>query len=41
MAKLPFRPTPFFADKNKAFWRLQLHGWGGRGDPALDCEHRE
>jgi sensor histidine kinase YesM len=29
MAKLPFRPTPFFADKNKAFWRLQLLGWGG------------
>ncbi len=29
MAVLPFRPTPFFADKNKAFWRLQLAGWGG------------
>jgi sensor histidine kinase YesM len=29
MAKLPFRPTPFFADKNRAFWRLQLLGWGG------------
>ena len=26
---LPFRPTPFFADKNRAFWRLQLLGWGG------------
>jgi two-component system LytT family sensor kinase len=26
---LPFRPTPFFADKNRAFWRLQLFGWGG------------
>ncbi len=29
MAHLPFRPTPFFADKNGAFWRLQLIGWGG------------
>ena len=29
MAVLPFRPTPFFANKNKAFWRLQLVGWGG------------
>ena len=27
--KLPFRPAPFFADKNRAFWRLQLVGWGG------------
>lgn len=26
---LPFRPTPFFANKNKAFWNLQLAGWGG------------
>ena len=26
---LPFRPTPFFQDKGKAFWRLQLIGWGG------------
>jgi len=24
-----FQPAPFFADKNKAFWRLQLLGWGG------------
>ncbi|MXO88534.1 histidine kinase [Alteraurantiacibacter aestuarii] len=29
MVMLPFRPTPFFADKNRAFWRLQLIGWGG------------
>ena len=29
MAVLPFRPTPFFANKNKAFWRLQLLGWSG------------
>ena len=29
MAALPFRPTPFFANKNKAFWRLQAAGWGG------------
>ncbi len=26
---LPISPTPFFADKNRAFWRLQLLGWGG------------
>ena len=24
-----FQPAPFFADKNRAFWRLQLLGWGG------------
>jgi len=29
MAVLPFRPTPFFANKNRAFWNLQLVGWGG------------
>jgi len=29
MAVLPFRPTPFFANKNQGFWRLQLVGWGG------------
>ena len=29
MAVLPFQPTPFFKDKNRAFWRLQLLGWGG------------
>lgn len=29
MAMLPFRPAPFFADKNRAFWRLQFIGWGG------------
>ena len=29
VAALPFQPTPFFADKNSAFWRLQLIGWGG------------
>ena len=26
---LHFQPAPFFADKNRAFWRLQLLGWGG------------
>lgn len=26
---LPISPTPFFADKNRAFWRLQALGWGG------------
>lgn len=29
MAVLPFRPTPFFANKNRAFWQLQIAGWGG------------
>ncbi len=29
MAVLPFRPIPFFANKNRAFWRLQAVGWGG------------
>ncbi len=29
MAMLPFQPVPFFADKNRAFWRLQMVGWGG------------
>jgi sensor histidine kinase YesM len=29
MAVLPFRPTPFFRDKNAAFWRLNFIGWGG------------
>jgi two-component system, LytTR family, sensor kinase len=29
MAVLPVRPLPFFADKNRAFWRLQSLGWGG------------
>ncbi len=29
MAVLPFQPSPFFVNKNQAFWRLQLLGWGG------------
>ncbi len=29
MAVLPFRPTPFFANKNRAFWNLHLAGWSG------------
>ena len=29
MAVLPFHPTPFFANKNRAFWRLMAVGWGG------------
>ena len=29
MPVLPFRPTPFFANKNQAFWRLQFVGWAG------------
>ncbi|MHA6332314.1 sensor histidine kinase [Qipengyuania sp. CAU 1752] len=29
MAVLPFRPTPFFANKNRAFWNLQFAGWTG------------
>ena len=26
---LPFKPTPFFANKNRAFWNLQTLGWAG------------
>lgn len=26
---LPIQPAPFFASKNRAFWHLQLAGWGG------------
>jgi signal transduction histidine kinase len=29
MRVLPFKPIPFFANKNQAFWRLQLVGWAG------------
>lgn len=29
MAVLPIQPIPFFANKNQAFWRLQMIGWGG------------
>ena len=29
MAMLPIKPAPFFASKNRAFWNLQLAGWGG------------
>ena len=29
MAVLQFQPAPFFANKNRAFWNLQLLGWGG------------
>ena len=29
MAILTLRPAPFFADKNRAFWTLQIAGWGG------------
>ena len=29
MRVLPIQPIPFFADKDKAFWRLQFAGWGG------------
>ncbi len=29
MAVLRIRPTPFFDNKNRAFWNLQLAGWGG------------
>ena len=26
---IPIQPAPFFASKNRAFWILQLAGWGG------------
>jgi len=29
MSVLPIQPIPFFANKDRAFWRLQLVGWGG------------
>ncbi|KPL69140.1 histidine kinase [Erythrobacter sp. SG61-1L] len=29
MAVLPSQPTPFFANKNRAFWQIQFAGWGG------------
>ncbi|GAA4047721.1 sensor histidine kinase [Parerythrobacter jejuensis] len=29
MAVLPFRPTPFFENKSRAFWNLQFVGWAG------------
>ena len=39
MPALHVQPTPFFANKNEAFWRLQLAGWGGvlalRGSSAM------
>ncbi|QUL37211.1 sensor histidine kinase [Erythrobacter sp. JK5] len=29
MAMIRIQPAPFFASKNRAFWNLQLAGWGG------------
>ncbi|WP_159982867.1 MULTISPECIES: sensor histidine kinase [unclassified Novosphingobium] len=29
MSVLPIQPIPFFANKDRAFWRLQFVGWGG------------
>lgn len=29
LSALPFRPTPFFENKNRAFWMLQFAGWAG------------
>ncbi len=29
MVMLPIEPRPFFANKDRAFWNLQLSGWGG------------
>ena len=29
MSMLQGQPTPFFTSKNRAFWNLQLAGWGG------------
>ncbi|MFC0206293.1 sensor histidine kinase [Novosphingobium soli] len=29
MSVLPIQPIPFFANKDRAFWRLQAVGWGG------------
>ncbi len=44
MSVLPIKPTPFFANKNQAFWNLQLAGWGGaamlRATSAIANEQR-
>jgi len=29
MSVLPIKSSPFFANKNRAFWNLQFAGWGG------------
>ena len=29
MSVNPFQPKPFFQDKSRAFWNLQLAGWAG------------
>ena len=29
MSMMRIQPAPFFASKNRAFWNLQLAGWGG------------
>ncbi|MEP1420985.1 MAG: histidine kinase [Erythrobacter sp.] len=29
MSMVKLQPAPFFASKNRAFWNLQLAGWGG------------
>ncbi|WP_375290323.1 sensor histidine kinase [Qipengyuania sp.] len=29
MPVLPIEPRPFFANKDRAFWNLQMAGWGG------------
>lgn len=29
MSVIAIQPAPFFASKNRAFWNLQLAGWGG------------
>jgi signal transduction histidine kinase len=29
MSMMRIQPAPFFASKNRAFWNLQLMGWGG------------
>ncbi len=29
MSMIRIQPAPFFASKNRAFWNLQLAGWGG------------
>jgi two-component system, LytTR family, sensor kinase len=29
MVMLPIEPRPFFANKDRAFWNLQIAGWGG------------
>ncbi len=38
MAVLQIQPAPFFASKNRAFWNLQLAGWGAADRLMLEAK---